>query len=57
VTEQRNPFGITQMQQGAAAAHEMFMAYIEAGFTRQEALQLTLALIVNAQPPRPEDQG
>lgn len=57
MTEQRNPFGITQMQQGAAVAHEMFMAYVEAGFTREEALQLTATLIVNAQPLRPEDQG
>lgn len=53
MTGPANPFGITQMQQGAAATHEMFTAYVDAGFTREEAMQIVLTMIINAQPPRP----
>lgn len=34
---------------GAIATHEMFISYVNAGFTRAEALQITIALITNAQ--------
>lgn len=32
---------LTPFQEGAAQIHEMFRAYIEAGFTEQQALYLT----------------
>lgn len=37
------------MDLGAAAAHEMFMSYVRAGFRRYEALQILIATLVNAQ--------
>ena len=45
-----NPFGMTQLQQGAAGVHEMFVAYVNAGFTRDEALRIVIAMITNATP-------
>jgi hypothetical protein len=36
---------ITQMAEGAAQMHEAFTAWIEAGFTRAEALQITIAVL------------
>jgi hypothetical protein len=35
---------MTALMQGAIATHEMFMAYVQAGFTREEALQLVIAM-------------
>jgi hypothetical protein len=36
---------LTELAKGAAQLHEMFMAYVEAGFTRAEALQLVQGII------------
>jgi hypothetical protein len=48
-----NPFGMTQLQQGAAQVHEMFVAYVNAGFTRDEALRIVIAMVANAAPQDP----
>lgn len=37
---------ITQLQAGVAQQHEMFMAYVEAGFTRNEALRILISVII-----------
>jgi hypothetical protein len=37
---------MTVLAQGAASAHELFTAYVTAGFTRAEALQLIVAVMV-----------
>ena len=37
---------ITQLQTGVAQQHEMFMAYVQAGFTRPEALKIIISIIV-----------
>lgn len=36
---------MTILATGAAAQHEIFMAYVTAGFTRQEALSIIIAMI------------
>jgi hypothetical protein len=36
---------ITELAAGAAATHELFTAYVEAGFSRTEALQLTVSIL------------
>ena len=36
---------LTDMQTKAAGTHEMFMSYVDAGFTREEALSIVLALL------------
>ncbi len=36
---------MTMLAQGAAAQHEIFMAYVAAGFTRPEALAIIIAMI------------
>lgn len=38
---------ITQLQAGVAQQHEMFMAYVEAGFTRNEALRILISVIIS----------
>jgi hypothetical protein len=42
-----NPLGIniTPMAEGATATHELFTAYVLAGFTREEALRLVISMI------------
>lgn len=37
---------LTQLQTGVAQQHEMFMAYVHAGFTRPEALKIIISFIV-----------
>jgi hypothetical protein len=37
---------MTQLAAGVAQQHEMFTAYVEAGFTRPEALKIMIAIIV-----------
>jgi hypothetical protein len=37
---------MTVLAQGAASAHELFTAYVTAGFTRPEALRLIIAVMV-----------
>ena len=36
------------MNDGAIQVHEMFMSYVNAGFSRPEALHIVVALLVNA---------
>lgn len=47
----------TPMAQGAQALHEMFTAYVDAGFTRAEAPQLVISIITtqarNQHPDKP----
>lgn len=38
---------MTVLMQGAIATHEMFMAYVQAGFTREEALQLVIGVLAS----------
>lgn len=45
---------MTQLQVGVAQQHEMFMAYVGAGFTRPEALKIIIS-IITAQVMAPED--
>jgi hypothetical protein len=37
---------MTVLAQGATAMHEMFRAYVEAGFTEQQALQIVIQIAV-----------
>lgn len=39
------PEPLTALAAGAAEQHELFMAWVHAGFTRAEALQLLLGVI------------
>ena len=36
---------ITLLAEGAAQVHELFMAYVNAGFGRAEALQIVIGII------------
>jgi hypothetical protein len=36
---------MTQLAQGAAQGHEVFTAYVSAGFSRGEALQILIAIL------------
>jgi hypothetical protein len=36
---------MTALMQGAVAAHELLMAHVEAGFTREEAMQILIAVM------------
>jgi hypothetical protein len=36
------------LNDGAIQVHEMFMSYVNAGFSRPEALHIVVALMVNA---------
>ena len=42
------PDPFTQLAEGAAQQHELFMAYVNAGFTRAEALQILLGVMAVA---------
>ena len=37
---------LTQLQAGVVQQHEMFMAYVDAGFTRNEALRILIDVII-----------
>lgn len=39
-------FGLTAMAQAAAAMHEMFRSYVEAGFTEDQAIKLIITFMV-----------
>lgn len=39
------PDPIGRLAEGAAQLHELFSAYVHAGFTRGEALQLVIVII------------
>jgi hypothetical protein len=41
-----DPF--STMEEGAMQLHELFSSYVKAGFTREEALQLVLAIVSSA---------
>lgn len=36
---------VTDLQMRAAGLHELFMAYVNAGFTREEAMQIILVIV------------
>lgn len=42
---------MTALAEGATSTHEMFMAYVTAGFTRAEALQIVIAIVTSFIPP------
>lgn len=42
---------ITQLAEGAASAHELFTAYVEAGFTENQALYLVAQMVTAAMRP------
>lgn len=47
---------MTMLATGAVAQHEIFMAYVRAGFTRTEALSIIIAMITtHISMPGPED--
>ena len=39
------PDPLTELAKGAAQIHEMFTAYVGAGFTRPEALQIIIGVL------------
>ncbi len=39
------PDPLTELAKGAVSAHEMFMAYVDAGFSRPEALQIIVGIL------------
>jgi hypothetical protein len=44
---------ITSLAEGAAQMHELFMAYLHAGFTRAEALQIMISIVTaSIRPPQ-----
>ncbi len=45
MSEQAPEDPISIMAESATAQHEIFLTYIEAGFTRPEALQIVIAMI------------
>ena len=55
--ESTPPEPLTQLAEGAAQAHELFLAYVGAGFTRQEALQLLVAILAAAFAASPRQEG
>jgi hypothetical protein len=50
------PDPFTHLAEGAAQAHELFSAYVGAGFRRDEALQILIGIMAAAfsNGPRPE---
>lgn len=41
---------ISALAEGVAQQHEMFMAYVDAGFTRPEALKIIIAMLTAHSP-------
>jgi hypothetical protein len=39
---------LTELAKGAAQIHEMFTAYVDAGFSRPEALQIIIGVLTAA---------
>lgn len=46
---------LTQLAQGAAMLHELFLSYLEAGFTETQALNLIGIMLAHA--PTPTGDG
>lgn len=46
------PQDLTPLLQGAIATYELFMAHVNAGFTRDEALRIVIGIL--RPPPRDE---
>lgn len=47
------PDPMTALAEGAAQMHELFAAYVDAGFARAEALQILIAVVTaSIQPPQ-----
>lgn len=44
---------MTQLAEGAAQGHELFMSYVDAGFTRQEALAILIGILTAHISPPP----
>jgi hypothetical protein len=42
---------LSALAAAAAQMHELFLAWVGAGFTRAEALQMIIAVLTKAQPP------
>jgi len=40
------PEPLSALGQGAAMMHELFLAYVAAGFEREDALQIVIAIVV-----------
>lgn len=40
---------MTTLNEAAAAAHELYLSYVEAGFTEEQALTIVVGLLKNAQ--------
>lgn len=38
---------MTALMQGAVVLHEMFMSYVEVGFTREEALAIVIGVLTH----------
>jgi hypothetical protein len=49
VTAARDDEDLTPFQEAAATAHEMFSAYVTAGFDDNQALTIVIALLTAAQ--------
>ncbi len=49
------PEEFTTLQSGAYAVHEVYLSYINAGFTPEQAMQLVITHLQMRPPPRAED--
>ena len=47
MTRPMPPDPLTELMKGAAHAHEMYRAYVDAGFTEEQALRLIIAMIAS----------
>lgn len=43
--EQMPASPVTELGESAVVMHELFMSYVEVGFTRDEALRLVIAMV------------
>ena len=41
---------MSAMQAGSAAVHEFFLSWVEAGFNRSEALEITIRVLLHGVP-------
>lgn len=53
MNEPTDPFsGLTA---AAVSLHEMFMSYVDAGFTRAESLEIVIRLMIGISRPKPKE--